>query len=234
MEVIPCDRLKVADFLNAPGAQLEYTYDLGDCYRHRLRCQQLGRGTGKIELLAGARACPPEDGSGNWNYAEALEVLSQGVSNAEFADTVWKASHAANYEHMQRASPNTRFRFDVGDRVMCSAATWAPGTVVKHNYIQPGWTDSVPYQIRLEQEGHLIYAPKDDATCLYKIFDPAYFELEQAQQRLHAVVDPEGARRQRRKAARASVETASFACSCGLCSRGRSSEMSPGSAFSSS
>ena len=76
-------------------------------------------------------------------------------------------------------------RFNIGARVMCSVevtapllvamygnAVYLPGVVVKHEYIQPDWKTSVPYQVRLieckmkrkvvEEGEELIIVPVDD------------------------------------------------------------------------
>ena len=58
-------------------------------------------------------------------------------------------------------------RFSLGTRVECRAAdAWRPGTIVQHFYTQASFQGRyAPYQIRLD-DGRLIYAPKDEDTCI--------------------------------------------------------------------
>ena len=74
-----------------------------------------------------------------------------------------------------RATPENRqaridrLRFKIGDRVECAFSDgWKPGVVVAHLYrnetFPPGKT--VPYQIRLDGENELIFAPFDDDRCI--------------------------------------------------------------------
>jgi len=53
-------------------------------------------------------------------------------------------------------------RFAVGDRVECQVGkdSWAKGAIIKHGF----WTGRAmcPYQVKLDEDGSLIYAPQDD------------------------------------------------------------------------
>jgi hypothetical protein len=63
------------------GRKFTYTYDFGDGWIHDLRVERIVDGEGaegfrRIECLAGARACPPEDCGGPPGYEELQSVLA--------------------------------------------------------------------------------------------------------------------------------------------------------------
>lgn len=61
-----------------------YLYDFGDSWRHRITIEQrLPSAPGKPAaiLLAGERACPPEDCGGVWGYYRILDALSRPDSD---------------------------------------------------------------------------------------------------------------------------------------------------------
>lgn len=62
-------------------------------------------------------------------------------------------------------------RFKVGDAVECNLGPeWGKGKIVKLMYrdasFPPGFT--APYQIKLDNDDDLIYAPEDTDTCIRK------------------------------------------------------------------
>ena len=68
----------VADVLG-PDQDLVYEYDFGDCWRHRLSAEEtLKVPSGQVRLLAGERACPPEDAGGAFGFMELLTFFDPG------------------------------------------------------------------------------------------------------------------------------------------------------------
>jgi hypothetical protein len=67
------------DDLVAKGSKFIYNYDFGDDWRHSIKVEKVE--TLDVEplsdawLLAGGRACPPEDVGGPWGYSEFLETI---------------------------------------------------------------------------------------------------------------------------------------------------------------
>ena len=59
-------------------------------------------------------------------------------------------------------------RFGLGSAVQCNRGGWEPGKVVAHFYREDPWPadEFVPYQVRLDGCGSLIYAPEDDDSCI--------------------------------------------------------------------
>jgi hypothetical protein len=68
-------RVTLADFVGrrALPVRLLYRYDFGDEWLHEVVIEeQAGGRPGKPVLLGGARACPPEDCGGAWQYNRIL------------------------------------------------------------------------------------------------------------------------------------------------------------------
>ncbi len=77
-----CDVCRVGDGLT-------YTYDFGDQWEHLVIVEKsMTRTTGSYpRMVAGNRACPPEDCGGSWGYADMLRVLA-GPRNARRREVV--------------------------------------------------------------------------------------------------------------------------------------------------
>jgi len=69
----------LCDLIDQLDAGLDYTYDFGDDWEHRIKLEKTtpvtGRKTPRPRCLAGRRAAPPEDCGGMWGYARLLDVL---------------------------------------------------------------------------------------------------------------------------------------------------------------
>lgn len=77
VEVTDERRVPLSRLLREPGDRLEYEYDFGDGWRHRVVLEEV---LPDLELahpvcLAGERAGPPEDSGGVWGYQEMLEAV---------------------------------------------------------------------------------------------------------------------------------------------------------------
>jgi len=61
------------------GTKLAYWYDFGDDWRHQLiveKVMPVERGVTYPQLVAGKRACPPEDVGGTWGYENFLQAIA--------------------------------------------------------------------------------------------------------------------------------------------------------------
>jgi hypothetical protein len=69
-------QIKLSDFKLRPGERFEYEYDMGDCWQHDIRLEQVlpldPRKTYPV-CIAGAGDCPPEDSGGPLGYQRLLE-----------------------------------------------------------------------------------------------------------------------------------------------------------------
>jgi len=72
---------RLGDLLIKPGDYLDYLYDFGDSWRHRVVLEALtapvpGDDARRARVIAARRACPPEDIGGMWGYEHFLEVMA--------------------------------------------------------------------------------------------------------------------------------------------------------------
>lgn len=72
-----------------PGARLCYRYDFGDGWEHTILVEKMetieSEPWGAAQVVAGARACPPEDVGGPPGYEALLSVLAQEPQSEEAA-----------------------------------------------------------------------------------------------------------------------------------------------------
>lgn len=73
-------RFRVSEVLAEPGDEIEYEYDFGDSWRHRIELVQIRPGEGQgirgLACIGGHGMCPPEDCGGIWSYAELCDALA--------------------------------------------------------------------------------------------------------------------------------------------------------------
>ena len=72
-------RVRLPNLLEAPGDELVYEYDFGDSWAHDIvleRALEPEPDTEYPRIVAGARACPPEDCGGVGGYEEFLCVIA--------------------------------------------------------------------------------------------------------------------------------------------------------------
>eukprot|EP01124_Arcella_intermedia_P007721 TRINITY_DN14781_c0_g1_i1.p1 TRINITY_DN14781_c0_g1~~TRINITY_DN14781_c0_g1_i1.p1 ORF type:complete len:801 (-),score=192.38 TRINITY_DN14781_c0_g1_i1:28-2430(-) len=105
----------LADVLKKEGDKLRYVYDLGDNWTHNLVVEKVfipenPDDLNKIELIDGDGAIPPEDGHGNKNYFEKLQILSKGPSHKKYLETRSEVLGAVNYKNVSEFDP---FSFNV-------------------------------------------------------------------------------------------------------------------------
>ena len=70
-------KVRLRDVARAEGAKFAYEYDFGDGWEHDIIVEKiLDDPVTRPALVAGERACPPEDCGGIFGYAHLLEVLA--------------------------------------------------------------------------------------------------------------------------------------------------------------
>lgn len=96
----------VADLFQKKGDKLLYIYDLGDTFKHKIICEEIGEESDEIDLLEGKGACPNEDGSGNSEWAKKLEILTKGKKQSEYYKTLEEINRSANYGRIGESFPS--------------------------------------------------------------------------------------------------------------------------------
>jgi len=63
--------------LPGPKSHISYEYDFGDGWEHQILLEQMVELDSPVlaRCLEGARACPPEDCGGSWDYADLCMIL---------------------------------------------------------------------------------------------------------------------------------------------------------------
>lgn len=91
--------------LLAHGDSVGFMYDLGDHYDHLITLvgSSLPEDSkGKVDILDGAMACPPEDGKGNYCYQELLDEVLDAEGRVRVSgvakEKIREAGRAMNYE----------------------------------------------------------------------------------------------------------------------------------------
>jgi hypothetical protein len=88
------DRVPLRTVLPRSRSVVQYTYDLGDDWRHVVRSEGFHQNEPGITLpacLDGAGACPPEECGGSYGYFQLLEVLADPDATAEDFDDALSA-----------------------------------------------------------------------------------------------------------------------------------------------
>ena len=74
------DDYVIGEFFHNKGSKISYNYDFGDEWEHKIICKKLlsrkERDVVKPKVIAGEKACPPEDCGGFLGYENILEVIS--------------------------------------------------------------------------------------------------------------------------------------------------------------
>ena len=76
---LKADKVRLREVLEPRKTVLDYTYDFGDSWEHRLTFTEVRSGDPEMEYpryIAGERAAPPEDCGGIPGFYAALEVLA--------------------------------------------------------------------------------------------------------------------------------------------------------------
>ncbi len=77
--VLRADKVRLREIIKPRKTILDYIYDFGDSWEHRLTLTDIRQGDPEVEYpryIAGERAAPPEDCGGIPGFYQALEVLA--------------------------------------------------------------------------------------------------------------------------------------------------------------
>ena len=91
-------RVRIGELLQPPKQQLEYVYDFGDNWRHRVVLEKVlpapaGKKAPEPRCTGGRRACPPEDCGGVPGYRYLLRVLANPRDPERTEMLEWVGGH---------------------------------------------------------------------------------------------------------------------------------------------
>jgi len=79
-DTVDAKSIKISKLLKKVKDKLNYTYDYGDDWEHKITLEKI---IGVIDInqklptcIKGKRACPPEDCGGSWGYETLLETIA--------------------------------------------------------------------------------------------------------------------------------------------------------------
>lgn len=78
-------QVRLDQVLHEVGEVLDYEYDFGDSWEHRLKLEKIldrAPDDAAVRFVTGKRACPPEDCGGIWAYStyqETAQALADGI-----------------------------------------------------------------------------------------------------------------------------------------------------------
>ncbi|HIE45615.1 MAG TPA: plasmid pRiA4b ORF-3 family protein [Flavobacteriaceae bacterium] len=78
-DVVDANSIKISKLLNKEKDKINYTYDYGDSWEHKITLEKIVVEDKKQiypVCIKGKRACPPEDCGGSWGYESMLETIS--------------------------------------------------------------------------------------------------------------------------------------------------------------
>lgn len=92
------DEVRLDQVIADVGDGLWYEYDFGDGWDHVLKVEKVLPGPpGQVQLLAGRRACPPEDVGGIGGYTAVAEWVDSGYADALVPEQFSDARHAREW-----------------------------------------------------------------------------------------------------------------------------------------
>ena len=75
--VYDAKKAKLKDFFKSKGGKINYIYDFGDSWVHKITLKKVHEGTLVFAMcIDGAGACPPEDCGGVWGYDNILKTIA--------------------------------------------------------------------------------------------------------------------------------------------------------------
>jgi hypothetical protein len=110
MPMVSERRTRLADLLERPKDRLGYEYDFGDGWEHDVVLEAVDEAQPALRyprVIAGKRACPPEDVGGSGGYAEFVKAITD-ASHEEHASMLAWIGGRFDPEHFDLIAANDR------------------------------------------------------------------------------------------------------------------------------
>lgn len=91
LDIIPGWDIPISKYLTNEGITLEYEYDFGDSWIHKLKLEKIVPEKEGIKYpicIAGEKACPPEDCGGVGGFYDLLDIISD-PKHEEYEDMIY-------------------------------------------------------------------------------------------------------------------------------------------------
>ncbi|TFY78592.1 hypothetical protein EWM64_g5415 [Hericium alpestre] len=122
----------VAHLLQAEGEEMMWRYDFGDIWDHMITLEEIApasESTGKVAVLDGAGACPPEDGDGNLRWFFNILKLESDKPGYR-SEVISKINNSMNYKDKPVSADFDPDQFDIVEaRQRVHAALASPDSV---------------------------------------------------------------------------------------------------------
>ena len=96
MPMVSERRTRLQDLLERPKDRLIYEYDFGDSWEHDVVLEDIAEAQPDLRyprVVAGRRACPPEDVGGFPGYAEFVEAITDPTHDEHESMLTWAGGH---------------------------------------------------------------------------------------------------------------------------------------------
>ena len=87
---------RIEDLLERPKDRLLYEYDFGDSWEHDVVLEEVAEAQAALRyprVVAGKRACPPEDVGGSSGYADFVEAITDAGHDEHDSMLMWVGGH---------------------------------------------------------------------------------------------------------------------------------------------
>jgi tetratricopeptide (TPR) repeat protein len=105
IEIINDEDIKLCQILRQVGQKVEYLYDLGDSFRHKIILEEIRdvpkAKQAEVDIIDGANRPPPEDCGGIWAFKQQLEALD-AKTGKKFREAQESMQNCANRSFASR------------------------------------------------------------------------------------------------------------------------------------
>lgn len=107
---VDAEKVSLGKLLPEVGSRVDFSYDFGDGWRHRVVTEAIQPAPSEVKVLAGRNNCPPDDVGGPWGYADFVAAITnvEHPEHQEMLDWVGGSFDPKHFElHEFRVAPIT-------------------------------------------------------------------------------------------------------------------------------